>query len=182
MLVKVYFSVCEADRKWSRPERYLAEALFDHLWGQRLTGEKLREAARHVSQEAVKLPWYSLVRPFDRIVPLRERIGTLESLVTRLANIVARCDGELHPKEAAVIKSIQAELRHHLRPIPIDQPTEHEETIAIGSQAIDSLRAEAGDVYAATRPTGARRQPGTRPSAAAAPRRFPSLIRPRSNP
>jgi uncharacterized tellurite resistance protein B-like protein len=152
LLVKVYFTVCEADRKWSRPERYLAEVLFDHLWGQRLTGEKLVAAARHVSQQSVKLPWYSLVRPFDRIVPLRDRIGTLESLVMRLANIVARADGELHPKEAAVIKTIQQELRHHLRPIPIDQPTEHEEINAIGSQAIESLKAEAGDICAATSP------------------------------
>jgi uncharacterized tellurite resistance protein B-like protein len=152
LLIKVYFSVCEADRRWSRQERHLAEVLFDHLWGERLTGEKLREAARHVSQEAIKLPWYSLVRPFDRIVPLRERIGTLESLVMRLANIVARADGELHPKEAAVIKSIQDELQHHLRPIPIDQPTEHEEINAIGSQAIETLKSEADDIYAATRP------------------------------
>lgn len=151
LILKVYFSVCEADRKWSSGERFLAEILMDHLWGQRLTGEKLRTAVRQMSQDAGKLKWYSLVRPFDQIVPLRDRVGTLETLVMRLANIIARADGVLHRQEAAMIKSIQEELRHHLRPIPIDEPNDHDKTNAIGQQAIEKLGAEAHDIYFATR-------------------------------
>ena len=75
-----------------------------------------------------KLKWYSIVRPFDRIVPLRERIGTLETLVMPLANVIARADGALVEKEAAAVQSIRDELRLHLRPVPIDEPTRHEET------------------------------------------------------
>ena len=122
LVLKVYFSVVEADQKWSSRERFLAEELFDHLWGTRLTGEELRTAARRLSEDAATLKWYSIVRPFDQIVPLRERVGTLETLVMRLANLVARADGELGANEAGVIKSIQEELRSHLRPIPIDEP------------------------------------------------------------
>jgi adenylate kinase family enzyme len=160
LVLKVYFSVCEADRAWSSGERFLAEVLFDHLWGRRLTGDELRTAARKLAEDAVKLKWYSLVRPFDQIVPLREHVGALETLVMRLANIVARADGKLHPKEAAAIKSIQAELHHHLRPIPIDQPNEHEATNAIGTQAIEELKREADDIYAATRPSAGGRGRG----------------------
>ncbi len=151
LVLKVYFSVAEADKKWSSRERFLAEELFDHLWGRRLTGEELREAARRLSEDAGKLQWYSIVRPFDRIVPLREQVGTLETLVMRLANLVARADGELHASEASVVKSIQEELHHHLRPIPIDEPNEHEATGAIGAQAIETLEAEGADIYAVTR-------------------------------
>jgi uncharacterized tellurite resistance protein B-like protein len=150
LVVKVYFSICEADRKWSDAERYLAEVLFNHLWGKRLSGEKLSATARKAAQDTLKLKWYSLIRPFDRIVPLRDRIGTLETLVMRLANLVARADGELHEKEAAVVKSIQAELHHHLRAIPIDEPTKHEEPNAVSTQAIEKLKREAEDIYAAT--------------------------------
>jgi uncharacterized tellurite resistance protein B-like protein len=152
LVLKVYFSVCEADHKWSSGERRLAEVLINHLWGQRLTGEKLRDAARKLAEDSLKLKWYSLVRPFDQIVPLRERVGTLETLVMRLANIVARADGKLHPNEAATIKSIQAELHHHLRPIPIDEPNQHAATDAIGSQAIEQLEDEADDIFSWTRP------------------------------
>ena len=152
LAIKVYFAVCEADHKWSTGERKLAEELFDHLWGQKLTGEKLNIAARHTAQDTVKLEWYSLIRPFDRIAPLRERIGTLETLVMRLANIVARADGDLGPEETAVIKSIQEELYHHLHPIPIDQPSEHYKVAATGQQAIETLKVEARDISAASHP------------------------------
>ena len=82
-------------------------------------------AARKAAEQTAKLKWYSLYRPFDRIVPLRERVGALETVVMRLANIVGRADGELHDKEAGVIRSIRDELHHHLRPMPIDEPNEH---------------------------------------------------------
>jgi uncharacterized tellurite resistance protein B-like protein len=150
LVLKVYFSVCEADRQWSEAERYLAEALFQHLWNLRLKGEDLREVARKAAQDTAKLTWYSLVRPFDRIVPLRTRVGELETLVMRLANVVARCDGKLNDAEAGVIKSIQAELHHHLRPIPIDEPTRHEEPNAVTAQAIEELGDQAHDIYLAT--------------------------------
>jgi SpoVK/Ycf46/Vps4 family AAA+-type ATPase len=151
LVLKVYFSVCEADRKWTEAERYIAEVVFERLWGKRLTGDQLREAARKASEDVSKLKWYSLIRPFDRIVPLRDRIGTLETVVMRFANLVARADGKLRDREANVIKSIQQELRHHLRQIPIDEPTEHEESNAASAQAIETLTKNAGDIYSATR-------------------------------
>jgi len=151
LVLKVYFSVCEADRQWSEAERYLAEVLFEHLWSQRLMGEHLRIAARRAAQDAGKLKWYALIRPFDLIVPLRDRVGTLETLVMRLANLVARCDGKLTRNEAAAVKSIQEELHHHLRRIPIDEPTAHEEPNAVSEQAIASIKDDAKDIYTATR-------------------------------
>jgi hypothetical protein len=150
LVLKVYFSVCQADRKWSAAERQLAERLFEHIWGQRLTGDDLVTAARQAAQDADKLKWYALVRPFDHIVPLRDRIGTLETLVMRLANLVARADGKLNEREAAIIKSILAELHQHLRPIPIDEPTEHEGPNAASGQAIESLKSEADAIHSAT--------------------------------
>jgi SpoVK/Ycf46/Vps4 family AAA+-type ATPase len=150
LVIKVYFTVCQADRKWSQAERSLAELLIEHLWKRRLTGEELRTAAQQLAHDASKLKWYALVRPFDQIVPLRDRVGTLETIVMRLANLVGRHDGKLDEKEAAAIKSIQDELHHHLRPIPIDEATEHEGPNAASSQAIESLKNEASDIRAAT--------------------------------
>ena len=154
LVLKVYVSVCEADRRWSSQERDLAEALFEHLWNRRLVGEQLREAARKGAEQAGKLPWYNLVRPFDQFAPLRDRVGALETLVVRLANIVARCDGRLLTSEAGVIKTIQEELRHHLRPIPLDEPGQHEEASAVAAHAMERLRDQADDVYTVAYPSG----------------------------
>ncbi len=160
LLVKVYFAICEADRRWSEAERQLAEILFEHLWAKKLSGESLAEAACRTAEDAGKLKWYAIVRPFDQIAPLREQVGPLETLVMRLANLIARADGELHPKEAVMIKSIQAELRHHLRPIPIDEPNQHEAADVLGNQAVETMRQEADDFHAS------RTENPVRPSAA----------------
>jgi SpoVK/Ycf46/Vps4 family AAA+-type ATPase len=154
LVLKVYITVCEADRNWSNEERFLAETLFFHLWGRRLTGEDLRTAAKTVAEQSAKLKWYSLVRPFDQIAPLRDHIGELETLVTRLANVIARADGQLNDREANAIKSIQDELRRHLRPIPIDEPTQHEEGAAATQQAFASIKKDAKDIYNSMRPLG----------------------------
>jgi hypothetical protein len=154
LVLKVYFNVCEADREWSEAERFMAETLFHHLWGKRLTGEQLREAARKAAEDVSKLKWYSLIRPFDRIVPLRNRVGELETLVVRLANLVARADGQLRDQEAGVIKTIQAELQHHLRQIPIDESMQHDELNAASAAAIEKLKNDAGGIHDATRKVG----------------------------
>lgn len=150
LALKVYFSVCEADRHWSQAERNLAKLLFEHVWSKRLTDDQLLVAARKAAQDITHVKWYSVVRPFDRIVPLRDRVGTLETIVMRLANLVARADGQLNEREAGIIKSIQAELRHHLQPIPIDEPTRHEEPNVQTTKAIEKLQDEARDIYVAT--------------------------------
>jgi SpoVK/Ycf46/Vps4 family AAA+-type ATPase len=164
LVLKVYFTVCEADRKWSEAERFQAEVLFEHLWGKRLTGDTLRQAARKAAEDVSKLKWYSLIRPFDRVVPLRDRIGELETIVMRLANLIARADGSLKEQEAGAIKSIQAELRHHLRQIPVEEATQHEEANAVSAQAIEKLKDSAEDMYSATHGGASPKAPAAGPA------------------
>jgi len=127
LLVKIFVTICEADRRWSKNEKILGETLLHHLWNQQLQGDQLKAALRKMSEKAMSLKWYALVRPFDQIAPLRDRVGDLETLVTRLANLVARADGPLKLSESASIKMIQNELHLHLRSIPIDAPDQHEQ-------------------------------------------------------
>src|SRR5437762_451586 len=55
LLVKVYVTIAEADRKWSQQEQEFAAVLFEHLWNERLSGEKLRDAAQQVHSQAYTL-------------------------------------------------------------------------------------------------------------------------------
>ncbi|WP_428305223.1 AAA family ATPase [Lacipirellula sp.] len=139
LLVKVFVSVCQCDRRWSTQEEFLAEVLVFHLWDQWLSGDDLRDALVEMSDKAMELKWYALVRPFDQIAALRNRVGELEAFVVRLANLVARADGPIQEVEAAQIKSIQEELSRHLRPIPIDEPSEHAAADHAGPQAIEKV-------------------------------------------
>ncbi len=152
LVLKVYVTVCEADRKWSTGERALAAVLFEHLWFKRLTGEQLVAAARQAAHESQKIQWSSIVRPFGRITPLRERVGALETVVMRLANLVARADGELREAEAAAINSIREELHRSLPAGSAKEPTKHNEPNAASGQAIATMQRDASDVRAATGP------------------------------
>ena len=128
LVVKVFVSICEADRRWTKNEKFLAEVLLFHLWNQWLNGEPLKAALAQMSEKATKLKWYALVRPFDQIAPLRDRIPAIETIVTRLANLVARADGPIRSGESARVKDIQDELFRHLRQIPIDETNEREDS------------------------------------------------------
>jgi hypothetical protein len=156
LVVKVFVSICEADRRWSKNEKFLAEVLFFHLWSQWVSGDELQAAITDMSERSLQLKLYSLIRPFDQIAPLRDRISELETAVIRLANIVARADGPLKDVTAARIQSLQDELHVHLRDIPIDEPSQHEEAERAGSQAIKKVY----DLEGALPPVGREPRPG----------------------
>src|SRR5439155_15708190 len=80
LVMKVYSTVAQADRRWSREEAQLAEILFQTLWNQRLSGDALREATLKIFEQGDRLRWFSLVRPFEQIAILRERIDELETV------------------------------------------------------------------------------------------------------
>ncbi|MBN1852550.1 MAG: AAA family ATPase [Pirellulales bacterium] len=146
LLVKVYITICEADRHWSHHEQRLAEILFQHAWDRQLEGESLREAVREVAKKSTTLRWYSLIRPFDQIAPLREDISRLETVVLRVANIIARADGSPLPNVLTHIKHLQNQLTQNLRYIPIDEPSQHAEADKLRGQAIAKVEHEASRV------------------------------------
>lgn len=139
LLVKVFVTICEADRNWSANERVLAQELVAHMWSGKCEGERLKEVLMQMSAKAMSLKWYALVRPFDQIAPLRERVGELETIVTRLAHMIARVDGPVSQSELDCVKRIQDELYLHLRQIPIDEPGQHEEAFEARVTAVKKM-------------------------------------------
>ncbi|MGI9427540.1 MAG: AAA family ATPase, partial [Bythopirellula sp.] len=124
LVVKIFVTICEADRRWTKNEKFLAEVLLFHLWSQWLSDDSLKQALTQMSEKSTSLKWYAVVRPFDQIAPLRDRIGELETIVSRLANLIARADGPIRPSEARHVKMVQDEMFLHLRKIPIDDADE----------------------------------------------------------
>ncbi len=146
LLVKIFVTIAEADRRWSQNEQLLAQILFDHIWKQSLSGEELRTAMREVSRRSLALKWYALIRPFDQIAPLRDRVAELETVVLRVANIIAKADGKPSATVLGHLQSVEQELQRHLRPIPIDEPSQHAEADSLGGQAIQTVERTASDV------------------------------------
>ncbi len=121
LLVKIYTSVARADQKWSDVEQQLARELVDHLWQQRPAGKELNDIAQRMFRDAGRLAWYSLLRPFDRIVKIRNFVPELETVVLRVANLVAKADGCVTARETDAIRAIQQEIQVHLCRIQLEE-------------------------------------------------------------
>jgi len=116
LLIKVYVTVVRADNRWSAPEKKVAAAMIEHLWEQKLRGSDLRNAATELFKQADLLNWESLVAPFVRYEPLADSKSHVETIVMRLANLVAKCDGELLDEESVALHTLQREIDMALYP------------------------------------------------------------------
>lgn len=116
LLIKAYVTIVRADDRWSASEKKVAAAMIEHLWDQKLDGRELREAATGLFHQADRLSWQSLVAPFVRYPPLENSRAHVETVVTRLANLVAKCDGQTMPEEAVALHTLQQDLETALYP------------------------------------------------------------------
>jgi hypothetical protein len=121
LALKIYMDIALADANWQRGERDLAQVLFEHLWNRKLEGAALREAARGLHQRAKGLSLKSVVEPFLAFDLLRDHLGELETVVMRLANLIAKADGKLSPLELERLNRLQTSFGRMLH--KADQPS-----------------------------------------------------------
>lgn len=122
LLVKVYVTVSEADQRWTSGERRLAQELFLHNWGRWLEQSALRQTAVRVFADAAQLRWYSLVRPFARLRPLRPSVDRLIQSAGRVALLTAEADGRPTQQAVGRLNYLTEQFNLHLRALPIDEP------------------------------------------------------------
>lgn len=143
LLIKVYVTIVRADDRWTAPEKRVAAAMIEHLWGETLTGSDLRDAATGLFTQADALTFEQLVAPFVRYRPLADAKAHVETIVMRLANLVAKCDGQTMPEESIALHTLQQDIDAALRPAnapetlaPLPDPTGGPNHRGNGSQAI----------------------------------------------
>ncbi len=152
LVVKTFMSMATADQRWTREELQLASILLEHVWGETLKGDRLMGAVRQVLLQSRELRWYSLVRPFDQIEPLRDLLGDLEAVIIRLANLVAKCDGTVSQSEIAQLQHIKDDVLEQLRPLNLDRQPLHADQDRFAAQAVKQLEADAPAVRQTVRP------------------------------
>lgn len=116
LLVKIYTTTIRSDGKWTAIEKYIGALLIEHIWDEHLRGNALREASEKLLGQADQLNWPALVGPFVRYEPLRDMVGQVETIVTRLANLIIKSDGLTTPEETETLLSLQDELARVLHP------------------------------------------------------------------
>lgn len=127
LLIKVFVETVQADDHWSDGERLLAEELAEHLWNERLSGERLEQRLRQSFAGARKLRWRLLLGPFAQSTALRWRCGELQTIVMRLANLVAKIDGRLHPDTVRHLTALESEMWRYLGGDCVEEEADHDD-------------------------------------------------------
>jgi len=141
LVIKIFIAIAFVDHQWSHEDLVLAQAMFEHLWGRRLDEEQTREALTHFLHQT-GLTWDALLNPFDRLENFRERSDQIQTMVMRLANLVAKADGRLAPEEERQMQWIHGELRRILVRIPLATADSDASAKPIGSQAVQTASFE----------------------------------------
>lgn len=143
LAVKIFVDVALADGTWTREEEALARELFLHVWGERLHGDQLQQALQHVEEQRFSVPWDPLLSPFERLAPLRDQVSRLQTLVLRMANLVAKVDGRISKSEIYKLQALQKDLQMRFEPIRLDEPGRHESAQESGRSAVKQIAAQA---------------------------------------
>lgn len=108
LVLKVFLTVCSADRPWSLAERALSEALARHVAGERLDPRRQANLVRDAGPACGRLTWSTIVGPFGQNAALEDLRFQLEALVTRQAHLLARSDGRLDETERVTLRRLGA--------------------------------------------------------------------------
>lgn len=123
LMIKTFLAIVRADRQFSFQERQLAVVLIEKAWGRQLELDEVGAVLLELAPLADRFDWFSLVRPFDEVPALRDRIAEVETLIVRFGNLVAKADGTLTDTEALQLKGMLVEVKRHLRPVAIEEQT-----------------------------------------------------------
>ena len=110
LLVKTLVEVANSDKRWNQAERQAAMIVIHHVWGVEVDRDQLFKTLQKVVQQAERLRWADLVRPFTTSPELSHDRSEVHSLVLRLANLVAKADGRVSPVETQKLEEIRREL------------------------------------------------------------------------
>ena len=125
-VVKLISEIIDADHQWSPPELHAASYLIERFWQKSLAGDDLKTALRQLSQYASQLEWDTLVQPLMHCSEMGARRAALLTAAMRVANLVAKADGNVDPKEVAALQRLEDLLARAL-----DQPRQQVEDIPV---------------------------------------------------
>ena len=83
--------------------------ILKYAWKVKVDQRNLEETLRSVATRASKLKWKSLLKPFIEMPPLREKLSEVIGIALRIANLIAKADGEVQSSEARTIRRLQSE-------------------------------------------------------------------------
>lgn len=140
LILKIFVEIAYIRQHWSAEDLELAAELFQHLYYRKLNTRQLKEALAQFMDQNMR--WDTLLNPFTRMAVFRQRIHQLQTIVIRLANVVAKANGNVSPEEVRQLHWIKAEMNRVLVPLSVPEDEEEEPATPTGKVAVQKAPVE----------------------------------------
>ncbi len=107
--------------------------------------------------------WDTLLNPFTRMAVFRRQVPQLQTVVVRLANVIAKADGQVSPDEVRQLHWIKSEMKRVLVPLTVPDDDEDEEPLTSGKVAMQKAPGAKGGIAPRAPSPPAPREPGLLP-------------------
>ena len=146
LLIKIFVEVAWSDCIWSNNEGELAKVLLERAFKTRINDRELQSTLEKLYQINSSESWQAVLEPFTILDELIESRPALESSLMKMANIVAKIDGNVTAETIGQLKNIQWQIHQFLDvPREIDYSTHDQQADEVRElihEAIGSAIAE----------------------------------------
>ncbi len=123
LLIKVFVEVAWSDCFWSHGESRLAVEMIEDLLRTKIPEKEVRATLEQIYEINGQESWQAVLEPFTLLEELQEHRPILEAGLIRMANIVAKIDGNVTEETLGQLKNLKWQLHQFLKPAPVIAPS-----------------------------------------------------------
>ena len=116
LLIKIFVEIAWSDCVWSSGEASLAKSLMEDLLRKQIRDREVRPALEQLSRINHEESWQSVLEPFTLLEELDQHRVELEAGLMRMANIVAKIDGNVTHETLGQLKNLKWQVHQFLAP------------------------------------------------------------------
>ena len=136
LIIKVFVEVSFSDCIWSQGEAQLAKVIAEQLLREPVSDKELVTMIKKMQQISSEDSWQDVLEPFMLLDDLREHRAELEAGLMKMANIVAKIDGNVTHETIGQLKNLRWQLHQFIK--PVDEPI----TLTVAKEPVSDVEAD----------------------------------------
>ena len=141
LVIKVFVEVSFSDCVWSQGEGELGKIISEDLLGEHVSDRNLLDNVQQMYEINTVSSWQEVLEPFLLLEELGPYRVELEAALLKMANIIAKIDGNVTHETMGQLKNLKWQLRQFIKPIEAPQASQSKQ-IPPQSQSTKPLSAE----------------------------------------
>ena len=124
LIIKVFVEVSFSDCVWSQGEGELGRIISEDLCGEPVPDKNLLNVVERMYKINAESSWQEVLEPFVLLDELGPYRSELEAALLKMANIIAKIDGNVTHETMGQLKNLKWQLHQFIKPLEAPQPAE----------------------------------------------------------